>query len=213
MNRGEDFEASIPRDEYFDAGYFEVRQLLAQAMQISMLKNLGPANLLEIGIGNGFTSTFLRLSGMKVVTVDINKDLNPDVCISISDVLSHFGEDAFDLIACCEVLEHLPFSEFSKNILSLRKTAKRLFLTLPSYSRSYGISGILKLPAMKARCFNLCLHPRKRSSLDNTEHFWEVGYRNDCTKKKIVEILKSSYENVQCGRMPMKPNQLFFIAE
>ena len=47
--------------------------------QLNEIFKLKPSNVLEIGIGYGLTSAYLKNSGINVVTLDIKKEFNPDV--------------------------------------------------------------------------------------------------------------------------------------
>ena len=75
MNRGENFEKSLPKSDYFNEAYFDIRQLMAQTMQIKLIHEMKPESIIEIGIGNGLTSSFFKNSGLEIVTADINSNL------------------------------------------------------------------------------------------------------------------------------------------
>lgn len=90
-------------------------------------------NVLEVGIGNSFVSEYLRKRGIKVLTIDIDKSLNPDYIGSVTDL--PFDDSSFELIACYEVLEHLPFDDFSLALNEMRRVTKKLvIISLPNSS-------------------------------------------------------------------------------
>jgi hypothetical protein len=213
MKRGEQFEASLPRTDYFSEGYFDIRQLMAQMMQIKYIHDLKPRSIIEIGIGNGLTSTFIRNSGIDILTADINPNLNPDICCPISEVVDAIRGRKFDLVVCCEVLEHTPLDQLEMNIRTLRTLGNRLFLTLPGYTKSFGVSGVIKFPWLKARDFFVHIFLPKNEDLALTEHFWEVGSERATHRGAIVAVLKKHYTKVRTGRMSFQPNQIYFIAE
>lgn len=213
MNRGEAFEASLPKSEYFNDAHFDLRQLMSQAMQIKHINTLKPKNMIEIGIGNGLTSTFIRNSGVEVVTADINPNLSPDICCPMSELIEKTGGRQFDLVVCCEVLEHMPVEQLEQNVKTLRALGSRLFLTLPSYTHSYGLSFLVKVPFIKARDFFLYLFLPKNINLSNTEHFWEVGSEAITKRRAIVSLLKQHYPSVRCGRISFQPYHIYFVAE
>lgn len=213
MNRGEAFEASLPKSDYFNDSYFDVRQLMAQAMQIKHIHRLKPKSMIEIGIGNGLTSTFMRNSGVPVTTADINPNLDPDICCPIYEILDKTGGRSFDLVVCCEVLEHMPVDQLEENIKILRSLGSRLFLTLPGYTRSFGFSFLMKIPFIKAKDFFFYIFLPKNIDLSKTEHFWEVGSEAATKRKAIVNILKNHYNSVRTGRISFQPNHIYFIAE
>lgn len=213
MNRGESFEKSLSKADYFNEAYFDIRQLMAQMMQIKLIYSMKPKSMFEIGIGNGLTSSFIRSSGIEVLTADINPNLGPDICCPISEVPDKLAGRKFDVVVCCEVLEHMPLEELDRNIEILSAIGNRLFLTLPEYTQSFGLSGVFKLPRVPAKDFFFHLFVRKRIDLKGTEHFWEVGSEGSSKRNAIVERLKKHFGSVKTGRISFQPNQIYFIAE
>lgn len=213
MNRGENFEKARPKSEYFNEAYFDIRQLMAQTMQIKLIHEMKPESIIEIGIGNGLTSSFFKNSGLEIVTADINSNLNPDICCSIYDLPNKLNDRKFDLVVCCEVLEHMPVDELDRNIAILKSIGRRLFLTLPGYTRSFGLSGLIKFPWIQAKDFFLYFFMRKNIDLSMTQHFWEVGSETKTERNIIIEKLKNNYSKVRTGRISFQPNHIFFIAE
>ncbi len=51
--------------------------------QINEITKLKPEKVLEVGIGNGFVSDYLKKRNFNVTTVDIDKDLKPDIVGSV----------------------------------------------------------------------------------------------------------------------------------
>jgi len=133
-----------------------------------------PRRILEIGIGAGIVSQTLRTCGMSVTTLDHSKDLHPDVVASVTDMPLDNG--SFDLVLCCEVLEHIPYRDFEKALFEIRRVANKYFImTLPDQDRFYRAE--VMLPFMK-RARRLCVErplvfpPRH---IPDGEHFWEIG--------------------------------------
>jgi len=211
--RGESREAGLARSRYFDDSYFEVPQLFSQALQIHHVRGMRPESVLEIGIGNGFTSSFLRLAGVPVTTADINPHLEPDVCGSIEALPALLAGRSFDVVVCCEVLEHMPLERLDDNLRVLRGLGRRLFLTLPAYARWIGFGGFLKLPWRSPRLVDLNVGLPKSTNLADGPHFWEVGWNARCSRKSIEQRLAGLYGRVRTGRFAVNPAHVFFIAE
>ena len=194
-SRGAERERSLKRLEYFSDHYFSMVQLTSQAQQVHDIHSLAPRDVLEIGIGNGFTSSFLRMSGYDVTTADINGDLQPDYVAPLGDLPSLLKGRQFDLVVCCEVLEHMPWSEFEKSIATMRQLSDRLYLTLPNYAKFFGFSGFLDIPRIR-RLMNVGAYlpiPRKISP----EHFWEIGTSRETSARAIKKILRRHYPKVR----------------
>lgn len=208
--RGKDREKSLPRNAYFSDGYFALEQLFSLSHQINEIHKLKPESILEIGIGNGFTSSFLRRSGYRVTTVDINPELEPDICAPLDQVGQIIGDVRFDLVVCCEVLEHIPLQEFKPSLDHLVKLGRRLFLTLPNHRASVGLGGMLRIPKIGARIFDWTIDIPRKKKLD-AEHFWEVNSEDRTSLKEIVSELKSRYPSVETKKMPLNPYHIAFI--
>lgn len=206
--RGNEREKNLGKEVYFSEGYFSLPQLFSQATQIHDINKFNPSNIIEIGLGNGFTSSFLKRAGYDVTTVDINKNLNPDICCPMNEIPSNLNNKIFDIAVCCEVLEHMPLSDFESNIKTLRSLSDQLYLTLPSYSRSYGLGGLIRLPKINKK-FQLHLNLPINKKLDK-EHFWEVGSEAESSKKNIINILNNYYGNVTFERYAVNPYHLSF---
>lgn len=207
-SKGKDREASLGRAAYFSDGYFSLHQLCSFAHQINLIHSLGPQSLLEVGMGNGFTSSYLRSSGVAVTTVDINPQLNPDICCDLQGLAAKLSA-SFDVVSCCEVLEHMPWRDFEENILTLKIFSKNLFLTLPNGRRMVGAGGFTRLPRNKIVGMWLPMPFRKRSL--PTEHFWELDYSRETSTKAVVHILRKYYPVVQHGMFHLNPYHRYFI--
>ena len=208
--RGQAREASLARDRYYSDGYFALPQLCSLSHQISEIHALRPADILEIGIGNGFTSSFLRRAGYSVTTADINPALEADICAPLSQVGDHVGGRIFDLVVCCEVLEHMPLEEFIPSLDALKGLGRRLFLTLPNYSASIGLCGFIRLPRLSRKAINMTFDVRRKKTLDQ-EHFWEVGSRTETSKRTIASELRLRYPSVQVRKFALNPYHIAFI--
>lgn len=208
--RGKDREKTLPREAYFSDGYFELQQLFSLSHQINEIHKLRPQSILEIGVGNGFTSSFLRRAGYRVTTADINPALEPDICAPLDQVGSFIGEEKFDLVVCCEVLEHMPLNEFIESLDQLRALGQRLFLTLPNCKTTYGASGLFRIPKIGIKSFDLTFDISRKKKMDK-EHFWEVGSQRETEIKSIAFELKARYKSVKIKRIALNPYHIAFI--
>ena len=207
--RGLERERTLSREMYFSDGYFSMQQLCSLSHQINLIHSLRPKNVIEIGIGNGFTSSFLRRAGYSVTTADINPQLEPDICASLDQVGEHMNGEKFDLVVCCEVLEHMPWSDFESNMNHLRSLGDRLLLTLPNYYASFGFGGLLKLPKMASKPFRLTIDIPRKKNLEK-EHFWEVGSSPETSLKSITLELKKRYGTVNVKKLELNPYHFAF---
>lgn len=201
-------ESSLTSGVYYSDQYFDNKQLYSLAKQINDIYNFGVKSVIEIGIGNGFVSSFLRRSGIKVKTFDINKNLQPDVCCSIEDVPRYINED-YDLTVCCEVLEHMPFEQFSSNIDMISKLSDDAYITLPNNRKSFGFGGIIRVPKLKHKEISFYIDINNKGHL-GSGHFWEVGLNKNCDLKSIKKILLQNYEQVKIEKYSLNPYHISF---
>jgi hypothetical protein len=211
--KGELREKSLRREEYYSSEYFDVPQLCSFAQQINFINSLRPASILEVGIGNGFVSTFLKMAGYDVVTADINLALNPDVCSDLSSLRSKIDRKIFDLVVCCEVLEHMPLSDFSANVDHLASLGNRVFITLPTCRRTFGFGGLLRLPKTKPRLVDFSFSLPSNQPFSDGPHFWEVGSEKDSENSSLISVLKEKFQRVRSGRFALNPYHIFYICE
>lgn len=131
------------------------------------------ARVLEIGPGTGHSTWLMRKIGIDVTTLDISEDLEPDC---IGDITSlAFEENAFDCIIAAEVLEHLPYSDFSRALHELARVSRdRVIITLPA--PLVGLSTLINLPKLVPKNLSIGF-PYWREHRFDGEHYWELGKR------------------------------------
>ncbi len=66
-------------------------QLCSFAHQLNFIHSMSPKSAIEIGLGNGFVSSYLRRVGVPITTVDINPSLEDDICASVAEVGAPYG--------------------------------------------------------------------------------------------------------------------------
>jgi ubiquinone/menaquinone biosynthesis C-methylase UbiE len=152
--------------------------------QITEVFAANPENMLEIGIGNGTVTNYLRTNGVKATTLDFARDLNPDVQGGVTNL--PFADMAFDTVLCAEVLEHLPFDLFEIAIVELLRVASnRVILTLPHSQLNFGIS--ITTPPMIKDIISVNI-PYPKKHVFNGEHYWEIG-KKGYSLKSVIKIL------------------------
>lgn len=196
--RGLEREKALEFKDYFTKDYFSYNQLWSFVEQIHHIINLQPHRMIEIGIGNGFVSTFLKRAGFEVTTIDVNPKLKPDIVMPVQEIRDYFkNRNNFDLISCCEVLEHIPFNQFENIIKDFSEISSQLFLTLPQYNRFYGFGAYISLP-LYPRWASVWLRIKKTKKL-TAQHFWEINYSKETKLKNIILIIKKYFPQVKAG--------------
>lgn len=201
-------EAGLARSYYTDESNFSPEHLYSMSYQIRQLHSFRPKRVLEIGIGNGFVSTFLRQSGIEVVTADINPALNPDVCAPLHELPQQLQGERFDVVSCCEVLEHMPFEEFGRNLDVIRGLAPEAFISLPGHFPWMGVMGRL---GIHNRFMDLSLGlriPCRRRLTDG--HFWEIASEWRTRRSALVAQMRERFAQVDSDVFPMNRYHFYF---
>ena len=105
-------------------------------MQIKSVTNLSNVkNILEIGPGNQFFSTIIKMLGYEIKTNDIKKRTNPNY---LGDIREIKIEEKFDLVVAFEVLQHIPFNELKSTLIKLGNISdKYILISLPYQVHSF----------------------------------------------------------------------------
>lgn len=204
-------EANLGKERYYTDGYFSHAQFVSFSEQVLLVQNMKRKNILEIGIGNGIVSDFLRKAGLNVTTFDINQNLSPDVIGSVTDLIELFQHRKFDLILCAEVLEHMPFERFKQAISNIAEvTNEYAIITLPRCQKViFDIQFNIKIP--KLHSIEKGLFLSIPNSKIPSQHHWELDSSKETKLKKIETILKEHFTILTSSRFRFRSNHHYFI--
>lgn len=177
-------------------------------------------NVLYIGMGDGIVTDILKKTGKNVKTLDFDKALKPDYVGSVTEIKKALKKDwnKFDVILCCQVLEHIPFSEFDNTIKQLAEcTKKRLIISLPNANKkiTFSVTGLRPLGNRK-KLLLIKRHMKENWDIDrdgNHEHYWEIDAKGCPTQKEIVKILKSHIPRLGYYTLFENPYHMFFVLD
>ena len=184
---------------YFRSSYDTKGRFSSYWHQIDEIVSLTPRQVLEVGVGNGFVSKYLKERGIDVKTLDIDHRLSPDITGSVLEM--PFPDEAFSVVTCCEVLEHMPYSEFKKALIELARVSQKfVILSLPDVTTAYRFN--IELPRIKPIKM-LVGHPFHRATRHeyDSEHYWEIGKISYTLKKIIKDLRSSGFEIIKTYRV------------
>lgn len=172
--------------QHYAHQYDTKARLVSYWHQVDEAVRLGAGSILMVGHGSGFVPVMLRRRGLDVVTLDIDPQLHPTVVGDVRAMPCDAG--AFDVVLCCQVLEHLPFDDFVPSLRELRRVARKgLVLSLPDQGRS----SRLLAAVLRRHDFAVSLpEVRPRVHTYNGQHYWQVnakGYPRARIEAAITE--------------------------
>lgn len=213
MKNNTSYEVQVKPDHYFNRNYDTKERFVNYWHQIDEVLKLKPKNILEIGIGNGFVSNYLKKRQLDASTLDVDRRLKPTKTGSVLDI--PYEDKSFDVVACFEVLEHLPWSNFEIALKELARVSKKnVILSLPHGSISF-FEAVLRPPLItiankRFLRFLIRLPYFNKDIAFNGEHYWEMGYKSYPVKKIKKSI--SKYFFIEDEYSPiLDPYHHFFI--
>jgi SAM-dependent methyltransferase len=136
-------------------------------------------SVLEIGVGSGVVSSYLRRQGVRLTTFDIDSSLQPDVMGSVTNMPFSAGE--FDAVICCEVLEHMPWENSLEGLQEIHRVSKGFaFISVPNFVLSFAM--LVRAPILQLR--ELRIRVPYPKAPPRGEHYWEIG-RRGYPKRKL----------------------------
>lgn len=202
-------QVQVEAAHYFRPEYDHRTRLLSYWQQIHYVRTLASQSVLEIGIGNAFVSDYLRRRGVDVLTLDIDANLYPDCAGSILRL--PFQDQAFEMVICCEVLEHLPFEWFRGAARELeRVSAQHVVISVPDRTRAYRFDvQIPLLGEIKKLVHVPTLRPREH--VFDGQHYWELGKAGYPLRLVTGVLEDAGFDILDSYRLFESPKYHFFL--
>jgi hypothetical protein len=178
--------------------------------QINETMALNPENILIVGAGDNIVPKILTEQGISVYTFDFDKTLQPDFLGNITDIDSVLQGRRFDVILCCQVLEHLPYDNFENILRKLKQLADYVIISLP-YSPLYFEAGINASLIGKHK-ITVEIHQFFRRLKWNGEHYWEAG-KKGYPKRKIIKSINRIFRIKKQFIAEHNHYHLFFVLQ
>lgn len=202
-------KTQVEPQHYFNMEYDSKERFLSYWYQINEILKLEPNKMLEIGIGNGFVSRYLRSRGLNITTMDIDQRLEPNKVGSVLNIPFH--EKSFDVVACYEVLEHLPFEKFKEALKEIyRVTSKYAIVSLPDVTPVYRLIFYIPYIGLIQKLIPVHFMPKRPHVFDG-QHYWEIGKKN--FNYELIEdtIEDSKFHILKSFRLKDNPYHRFYI--
>lgn len=201
-------EIQVNKGHYDFQQYVNIPRWCSYYYQIKEVLELSPRNVLVIGVGDGIVVDILKGKGLTVYTFDLDKELRPDYCGSVSDFSKIVKELKVDIILCCQVLEHLPYEAFLPVSAMLSKHCNVLILSLP-YASFQLFKFSFKFERVRMRTIDIRFPRFYQNNVYSGEHYWEIGYKG-YPMSKIENTLKENFEIKKGFFVPENTYHYFF---
>ena len=179
--------------------------------QLNEIYETKPDSVLEIGIGNRLVYNQLKeLKRLRVVSMDINAKLRPDVVGDIRSI--PLEAKSFDTVCAFEVLEHIPFEDFEETLVELKRMARNyVIISIPIVR--IGVDFYFKIPKHNPFYYyiNIPIKLKQKPVEDDKQaHYWEVD-KKGFEKKKILAIISKYFEIKKAYRLPLNKYHLMLV--
>lgn len=198
--------------EHYGPDYDHKRRFLSYWNQIEQVRRAAPTNLLEVGIGNGFVTRYLRDHGYQTHTVDFDARLEPDTVASVTDL--PFASGSFDVACCFETLEHLPWSQLVLSLSELGRVARRkVLISLPDVTPYLRFRLGYKFFRSLVDLSRDYPAPFPKNHRFDGQHYWEIGKKETRLSHVKEAIAEAGLVLSETHRDYDDPFHRFFVCE
>lgn len=170
--------------------------------QMQVIHNLrGVKRVLEVDPGEAYCANNLRNLGLCYDTLDFETTHSPTYVADFATYEPSFEHSQlYDLTCAFQVLEHMPYDMFKKNLLKLKAMSnKYVFISLPYSCRGFSVNLNIQNGQNNRwlRKFDFYLGtnlPNRRYRTEYMEefpwavHYWEIGRKGFKLKKVLNDI-------------------------
>ncbi|MEO1903426.1 MAG: methyltransferase domain-containing protein [Alcanivorax sp.] len=198
----------VSKDHYHFQKYVGKPRWISMWHQLNELVNLRPERVLEIGPGPGLFKAMAAPFGIRVETLDLASDLNPDHVASVTDM--PFDEGSFDVVCAFQVLEHLPYELALEGYREMRRVSRgNLLISLPDAKLVWRYVGYIPKFGKIDRLVTRPFAKPKQHEFDG-EHHWEINKR-DYPLERIIADFGADDSQIRTYRVQENPYHRFFI--
>ena len=107
---------------YWTRAYNTKERTCSYWHQVDEILSLGAGTVLEVGPGPGIVTSWLRVAGLTVTTLDREPATRPDLTGSVTAIPAE--DDSFDAVLCSQVLEHMPLETAGRALAEMRRVSR-----------------------------------------------------------------------------------------
>lgn len=208
----------VDKSHYLFETYSSERRFTSYYHQVKHVLDIvaayGGTRILVAGKGDGVVPKILEAYdellelGLTIHTYDFAEDLRPTYLGDLMEIEKTIT-GKYDIIVCCQVLEHLPYEQAIAVLNSMSRIADHVVLSLPYKTLTF--RGTLKIPVLPELefCIKIPIIRNTKGMVDE-RHYWELGASISVAKFK-KELKKLNYEVRQAYTIKKHGNIFFLI--
>jgi len=153
-------------------------------------------NLVELGVGSGFTSNYLKSRGFSIKTIDIDPAKNPDI---VCDATNWNPSEYYNGFLAFQVFEHMPFEIFEKTIKNLSNLkVEYLYISVPHnfMSKKSLVRGNIYLAKLGKFDLELRWPPFGSKKIKTRSHFWELNDKSISMDRYLNVYKDAGYKRI-----------------
>jgi len=204
-------EKQVEKEHYRFSTYMTKERWCSIWHQLDEVLKLQPENVLEVGPGTGLFKLIAENFRIKVDTLDVEEELNPDIVASATEI--PISDRSYDVVCSFQMLEHIPFNMSIEAIKEMvRVSRKYVIISLPDAEVCWSYSLYVPKLGKKTWLFRKPLSTIKEHEFDG-EHYWEIN-KKGYELKIVEEWLKDAVNDFQLTktyRVPENPYHRFFV--
>lgn len=200
--------SQFPPSEEYGVAYDSKRRFASYWHQIREVVSREPRCVLEVGIGNGFVSRYLRQKGIELATVDAEEHLRPDTVADVANL--PLPDNRFDVVTAYEVLEHMPYEKSLRGIAELQRVSNRwVLISLPDATPAFRFALTIPRLGYLQKVLSIPFLPPLKPYAKS--HVWEIGIQQYPLGRIISNMEERGFELVKTYRVFENPYHRFFI--
>ena len=220
--KNESYENSvraIPKDYYSFESYNSKNRILTYWYQITEIISTKPKSVLEIGIGSGMITGYLKQIGIEVKTLDVNRNLNPDFLYSVLDLKNNaLNIGLYDVVVCCRVLHHVEFINLEHALENIHSTTKKyVVLSLPvDEARFYLMSRYTSSPifTISIKFPNFFKKLYKQIAKGNIgSGLWQINSSKETSLQNVNSIINKNFKIIRGYQVPEDKSHYIYLLE
>ena len=202
-------QKQVDKSHYEFTSYLTKERMASYWHQIDEALRLNPESILIVGNGDNLVRDILASRVKEVVTFDIAEDLNPDIQGSVTSLSKSLAGKQFDVILCCQVLEHLPYDQFETCLKELYLSSRKsVIISVPQ--RYYFFEFNVLNTNKKVISLSCLINKKNKPIVFKGEYYWEIGSKG-CSKNQIEKDLSKMYTIDKSYYVKELPYHRFYV--